>query len=101
MDFSKIKPDFRSEIIRGGELQLHGQLKLATSADLRASSLSGMFVAITTGLLAAVVALANSANVSGFQVRFPYSLVLVQRHYCQLAWKFGRSHKPASLPSNH
>jgi hypothetical protein len=64
MDFSKIKPDFRSEIIRGGELHLDGQLKVATSADLRASNLAGMFVAITTGLLAAVVALANSANIS-------------------------------------
>jgi hypothetical protein len=42
MDFSKIESDFRREIVRGGESYLDGQVKIATSADARASSLAGM-----------------------------------------------------------
>jgi hypothetical protein len=69
MDFSKIDEDFGKEIVAGGEAYLDGMLRVATSADQRASSLAGMFVAAATALLAAVVALANPAwNVPG---RFP------------------------------
>ena len=61
MDFSKIDDLFSREIIRGGESYLDGMLRIATSADQRASGLAGMFTAAATALLAAVVALANPA----------------------------------------
>jgi hypothetical protein len=61
MDFSKIDDIFSREIIRGGEAYLDGMLRVATSADQRASSLAGMFTAGATALLAAAVALANPA----------------------------------------
>jgi hypothetical protein len=61
MDFSKIDDSFSKEIVRGGEAYLEGQLRIATSADQRASSLSGIFTAAATALLAATVALANPA----------------------------------------
>ena len=66
MDFSKIDDTFSKEIVRGGEAYLDGMLKIATSADQRASGLAGMFTAAATALLAATVALANPAwNVPG------------------------------------
>ena len=66
MDFSRIDDIFSREIVRGGEAYLDGQLRVATSADQRASSLAGMFTAAATALLAATVALANPAwNVPG------------------------------------
>ena len=62
MDLSKVKPEFRKEIVRGGEAYLEGQLKIATSADARASGLAGMFTAAATALTAGVViALFNPA----------------------------------------
>jgi hypothetical protein len=61
MDFSKIDVEFGKEIVRGGEAYLDGMLRVATSADQRASGLAGMFTAAATALLAAVVALANPA----------------------------------------
>jgi hypothetical protein len=66
MDFSKIDDIFSREIVRGGEAYLDGQLKIATSADQRASSLAGVFIAATTAMVAASVALVNPAwNFSG------------------------------------
>jgi hypothetical protein len=66
MDFSKIDETFGKEVVRGGEVYLDGMLRIATSADQRASGLAGMFAAAATALLAAVVALANPAwNISG------------------------------------
>jgi hypothetical protein len=66
MDFSKIDDIFSREIIRGGEAYLDGQLKIATSADQRASSLAGVFTAAATALVAATVALTSPAwNVPG------------------------------------
>jgi hypothetical protein len=66
MDFSKIDDIFSREIVRGGEAYLDGQLRVATSADQRASSLAGVFSAAATALLAATVALANPAwNIPG------------------------------------
>jgi hypothetical protein len=63
MDFSKIQPDFRKEIVREGTVYLDGQLKIATSADARASGLAGMFTAAATALTAGVViAIFNSAG---------------------------------------
>jgi hypothetical protein len=63
MDFSKIDPDFRREIVRGGESYLDGQVKIATSADARASSLAGMYTAAATALTAGVViAIFNAAG---------------------------------------
>jgi hypothetical protein len=37
MDFSRINDEFGREIIRGGEAYLDGMLRVATSADQRAS----------------------------------------------------------------
>lgn len=66
MDFSKIDTDFRKEIVRGGESYLDGQVKIATSADSRASSLAAMYTAAATALTAGVViAIFNAA---GFQL---------------------------------
>jgi hypothetical protein len=66
VDFSKIDDTFGKEIVRGGEAYLDGMLKIATSADQRASGLAGMFTAAATALLAATVALASPAwNVPG------------------------------------
>jgi len=63
MDFTKIDTDFRKEIVRGGESYLDGQLKIATSADSRASSLAGMYTAAATALTAGVViAIFNNAG---------------------------------------
>ena len=59
MDFSKIDEPFGREIIRGGESYLDGMLRIATSADQRASGLGGMFTAGATALIAAVIALSN------------------------------------------
>ena|ERR1700738_275247 len=66
MDFSKIDEGFAKEIVRGGEAYLDGMLRVATSADQRASSLAGMFTAAATALLAATVALTNPTwNLTG------------------------------------
>jgi hypothetical protein len=63
MDFSKIQPEFRKEIVREGTVYLDGQLKIATAADARASGLAGMFTAAATALTAGVViAIFNSMN---------------------------------------
>jgi hypothetical protein len=61
MDFSKIDKIFKDEIIKGGEAYLDGLLKIATSADSRASGLAGIFTAAATALTAGVViAIANA-----------------------------------------
>jgi len=66
MDFSNIDEDLGQEIVRGGKAYLVGQLRLATSADQRASSLAGVFTAAATALTAASVVLANpSWNIPG------------------------------------
>lgn len=55
MDLSKVAPEFRKEIVRGGEEYLSGQLIIATSADSRASGLAGVFTAVATALAAGVI----------------------------------------------
>jgi hypothetical protein len=65
MDFSNIKEDFRKEIVRGGEAYIDGQVRIATSADGRASSLAGMFTAAATALTAGVIALTPAWSVPG------------------------------------
>lgn len=63
MDFTKIKPEFRKEIVRGGEAYLESQLRVATAADSRASSLAGIFTAAATAMTAGVViAIFNAAT---------------------------------------
>jgi hypothetical protein len=63
LDFSKIKADFRKEIVREGTVYLDGQLKVATSADSRASGLAGIFTAAATALTAGIViTIFNSAE---------------------------------------
>jgi hypothetical protein len=74
MDFSKIQPDFRKEIVREGTVYLDGQLKIATAADARASGLAGMFIAAATALTAGVViAIFNSAG-AALPARLPMML---------------------------
>jgi hypothetical protein len=74
MDFSKIKPDFRKEIVREGTVYLDGQLKIATAADARASGLAGIFIAAATALIAGVViAIFNSAG-AALPARLPMML---------------------------
>jgi hypothetical protein len=63
MDFSKIKSDFRKEVVREGTVFLDGQLRIATSADARASGLAGIFTAAATAMTAGVViAIFNSSG---------------------------------------
>jgi hypothetical protein len=84
MDLSKIKPDFRKEIVRGGEAYLDGMVKLATTADARASSLAGMYTAAATGLIAGVViALFNLAG-TNLAARLPLILGGVAAAACFL-----------------
>ncbi|MBH5373502.1 hypothetical protein [Bradyrhizobium glycinis] len=71
MDFSKIKPDFRKEIVRGGEAYLDGQVKIAASADSRASSLAGMYTAAATALTAGVAIAVYNAAGTALHERLP------------------------------
>ena len=71
MDFTKIKSDFRKEIIRGGESYLDGQVKVAASADSRASSLAGMYTAAATALTAGVVIAIFNAAGDKLVARYP------------------------------
>jgi hypothetical protein len=71
MDFSNIKSDFRKEIVRGGESYLDGQVKIAASADSRASSLAGMYTAAATALTAGVVIAIFNAAGDKLAVRLP------------------------------
>jgi hypothetical protein len=74
MDFSKIKSEFRKEIVREGTVYLDGQLKVATAADARASGLAGMYTAAATALTAGVViSIFNSAG-SALHDRLPMML---------------------------
>jgi hypothetical protein len=74
MDFSKIDPDFRKEIVRGGEAYLDGQVKIATSADSRASGLSGMFIAAATALSVGVVVSMFNPTWASVAERLPFIL---------------------------
>lgn len=74
MDFSKIKPDFRKEIVREGTVFLDGQLKVATAADARASGLAGIFTAAATALMAGVVISIFDTAGSALQDRLPMIL---------------------------
>jgi hypothetical protein len=72
MDFSKIKTEFRKEIVREGTVFLDGQLKVATSADSRASGLAGIFTAAATALTAGIViALFNSSTGNSLDAKLP------------------------------
>jgi len=74
MDFSKIESDFRKEIVRGGESYLDGQVKIAASADSRASSLAGMYTAAATALTAGVAVAVFNAAGSALHERLPLIL---------------------------
>jgi len=88
MDFSKIGPEFRREIVRGGEAYLDGMVKLATAADARASSLAGMYTAAATALTAGVVvALFNLAG-TNLAARLPLILGGMTAAACFLAGAF-------------
>lgn len=74
MDFSKIKSEFRKEIVREGTVYLDGQLKVATSSDSRASGLAGIFTAAATGLLAGVVITIFKSSDSSIHSKIPLML---------------------------
>jgi hypothetical protein len=74
LDFSKIKSDFRKEIVREGTVYLDGQLKIATSADSRASGLAGIFTAAATALTAGIVI--TIFNAAGAPLRSKLPLML-------------------------
>jgi hypothetical protein len=74
LDFSKIKADFRKEIVREGTMFLDGQLKIATSADSRASGLAGIFTAAATALTAGIVI--TIFNAAGAPLRDKLPLML-------------------------
>jgi hypothetical protein len=74
MDFTKIDPDFRKEIVRGGEAYLDGQVKIATAADSRASGLAGMFIGAATALTVGVVIALFNPSWTTFTARLPFVL---------------------------
>jgi hypothetical protein len=84
MDFSKIAADFRKEIVRGGESYLDGQVKIAASADSRASSLAGMYTAAATALTAGVVIAIFNAAGDKLTMRYPLILGGVAAALCFL-----------------
>jgi hypothetical protein len=71
MDFSKIDAEFRKKI---GEAYLDGQVKIATSADSRASSLAGMYTAAATALTAGVAI--SIFNAAGSQLEERLALIV-------------------------
>jgi hypothetical protein len=71
LDFSKIKADFRKEIVREGTVFLDGQLKIATSADSRAAGLAGIFTAAATALTAGVVIAIFNSSGSPLNAKLP------------------------------
>lgn len=60
MDWAKAKPEMVNKIVQEGEAYLSGQLKLATSADQRASMLAGVFTAAATAVIAGLLTLNTS-----------------------------------------
>lgn len=74
LDFSKIKSDFRKEIVREGTVYLDGQLRIATSADSRASGLAGIFTAAATALTAGIVITIFNAAGTSLQSKLPLML---------------------------
>jgi hypothetical protein len=85
MDFSKITPDFRKEIVREGTVYLDGQLKIATAADARASGLAGMFTAAATALTAGVVIAIFNSPGAALPARLPMMLGGASAALCFLA----------------
>jgi hypothetical protein len=71
MDFSKIKSEFRREIVREGTVFLDGQLKVATAADARSAGLAAMFIAAATALTAGVVISIFNASGAALPARLP------------------------------
>jgi hypothetical protein len=74
VDFSKIKTDFRKEIVREGTVYLDGQLRVATSADSRASGLAGIFTAAATALTAGIVITIFNAGGQPLNAKLPLML---------------------------
>jgi hypothetical protein len=74
MDFSKIKSEFRKEIVREGTAYLDGQLKIATAADARSAGLAAMFIAASTALTAGVVISIFNASGAALPARLPMML---------------------------
>src|SRR5579872_3405460 len=61
-DWKTANEELIKEALRQGELRLQAQVQLATSADQRATMLAGIYIAASTGLLAALAALAATAS---------------------------------------
>jgi hypothetical protein len=59
MDFTKIKPELASEIIRSAESCLSSQVDLATSADQRAAVMASVFAAAGAALVAGTITVAG------------------------------------------
>ena len=74
MDFSKIKPEFRKEVVREGTVHLDGLLRIATSADARASGLAGIFTATATALAAGIVITVFNASGQPLHAKVPLLL---------------------------
>ncbi len=73
MDWSKTKFDLKQRIVQEGEAYLSGQLKLATSADQRASMLAGAFAAAGTAIIAGLITLHAAEKITLTQ-KFPIYL---------------------------
>lgn len=64
IDWTKTTPDVKERVVSEGFAYLDGQLKLATSADQRASVLAGVFTTAATAVLAGLVALSTASSPS-------------------------------------
>jgi hypothetical protein len=61
VDLTKASQEMLAQIVREAELYLDGQLKLALSADQRASVLSGAYSAGASAIVAGLIALSTSS----------------------------------------
>ena len=73
MDWSKADSNMVERIVEEGEAYLAGQLKLATSADQRASMLAGVFTAGATAVIAGLLTLHTAEKIALAQ-KFPVYL---------------------------
>ncbi len=74
MDWSKASDQMVARVVQEGETYLSGQLKLATSADQRASVLAGVFTTAGTALLAGLIAFAATNQSAPITERYPLFL---------------------------
>lgn len=72
LDWSGTNQDMRLHIVANAQAYLDGQVRLATAADQRASSLAGAFIAAATAVLAGLIAFIAAKPVT---LQHPYPVI--------------------------